>query len=144
MADVSPTAADVVMVSGSDKKVTFGATITAGAVLYFDTTAGEGDYKLAQCDGTALEAGSADIVIALNGGADGQPGRVAALNPGDVVNVGATLTEGEIYVLSQAAGAMCPEADIVTADDYVTVLGVGNSDGNLVCIGLYTGAQIPT
>ena len=137
MADLVITAANVDQSTGSQRHGTFGATMTAGQALYADST-DNNDLKLAQCDGTAAEA---DVVgIALNGGADGQPG---TYQTDGVIEPGATATEGEIYVLSQTAGGICPEGDISTEDDYVTIIGVGNSDGNIsLCIHA-SGAQIP-
>lgn len=137
MADLSITAANVDLLSGSERQGTFGATVTAGQAVYKDT-ADNNDLKLAQADGTALEATVAGI--ALNGGADGQPGDYQTAG---VIDIGATATEGEIYVLSQTAGGICPEADIVTEDDYVTIIGVGNSDGNISLNIHVSGAQIP-
>ena len=137
MANETITAANVVFSSGTKGTGTFGATVVAGQVVYKDT-ADSNHLKLAQCDGTALQATVCGI--ALNGGGDGQPGDYQSTG---VVAVGAGLTEGEIYVLSQTEGAICPEADILTEDDYVTIIGVGNSDGELALNIFVSGAQIP-
>lgn len=137
MSDLSITAANVALESGSQRDGTFGATVTAGQALYSDSS-DNGDLKLAQADGTAAEA--AVVGIALNSGADGQPGKYQT---DGIIDPGATATEGEIYVLSQTEGGICPEADISTEDDYVTVIGVGNSDGYISLNIHVSGAQIP-
>lgn len=122
MSALSITAAQVLPVSGPTKAVTFGATVTAGQSLYFDTTAGS--WKLAQCDGTAAEAGADGYGIALCGGAAGQPGTIAL--PGAKVTLGAAAAPaaGEVYCIGATAGAINPRSDI-TSTNKVTPLAMG-------------------
>lgn len=120
MADLSVTAASVVTSSGNALDGTAGATITAGQVLYVDT-ADSNKLKLAQADGTALQATVAGI--ALHGAASGQPIRYQATG---TINVGATLTVGQVYVVSATAGSIAPYSDL-TSSDYVSVLGVATT-----------------
>lgn len=126
MADLSQTAASVVQVATGSNPAkapligTAGATITAGKPVYLDTA--ENKWKLADNNVSALLAGSAGLGIALCGASDGQP---IAVHQGGDINIGATLTVGETYLVSATAGAIAPIADIST--NYVSVLGVAIS-----------------
>ena len=103
-------------------RVTWGATVTQGSIVYKDTTTST--WKLAQCDGTAAEAGASGIGIALTAGVSGQPGIVAtqdvALDPGF------TATKAVIYVVSATAGAIGIDADLVSTNRR-TILGTGTT-----------------
>jgi hypothetical protein len=142
MADASPTAASVVAGSDAltDSGSKFGATITAGKVLYKDTTQSPARWELAQCDGSLLESGSAGLGIALNGGGDGQPGDVQV---GGEITPGFTAVEGTIYVVSNTAGNMMPLADLVTATWYCSIVGVGTGTGTIKMRPYASGEQIP-
>lgn len=121
MAALTQTAANVVAGTGARKQSgTYGGTITAGMPLYVDGSDGN---KLKAARANA--SGTATVVgIALNGGANGQPGNYQSSGQ---VNLGATLAVGETYALSDAvAGQIVPIADIGTAD-YVAILGVAIS-----------------
>lgn len=121
MADLTITATSVV--AGGGAKTTegvAGATITAGQVVYYDTSAGT--WKLADCDsGTAAVRSPGGI--ALNGAASGQALRVLTSGP---ITIGATLTAGVAYYLSGTAGGICPVADLTTGD-YPTIIGIATS-----------------
>lgn len=127
MSDLSVTAANVARVtSGSNqtqvKTGTAGGTITAGQVLYANTS---GNLVAAQAD-----AASTDEVagIALHGASSGQP--IAYAIGGDL-NPGATVVVGMVYALSAAAaGGIAPYADL-TSGQYVSFLGVGITASNL-------------
>lgn len=121
MADLSITATSVVKGSGA-KTVngTAGATITAGQVLYYDSTAGT--YKLADTD-SATAAVRSPVGIALNGAASGQPVEVLTAGP---VTIGATVAVGDVYFLSGTAGGLAPAAD-VAAGDYPCIIGICTS-----------------
>jgi len=123
MAALSVTATQVLLVSGPTKTVTFGATVTQGQGLYFDTVAGT--WKLAQCDGSAAEAGADGYGIALSAGSAGQQGVIAL--PGAKVNLGAAAAAaaGEIYCIGGTAGALNPKSEVVTATNKVTPIGLG-------------------
>jgi hypothetical protein len=126
MADISVTAANVVAAAGATiRQGTAGATITAGQPLYEDSTA---SFKLkpAQAD---VVAEAKCVGIALHGASNGQP--VSFITAGGL-NIGATLTVGQVYVVSDAAaGGVAPYADLATGD-FVTVLGVATTASNLV------------
>ncbi len=77
--------------------------------------------------------------VAMNSAAAGQP--VGYAGPGDTINIGATLTQGEIYVLSGAAGGVAPEADL-SSGEQVCIIGVGLSAANMLLICANTTAVI--
>lgn len=121
MADLTITATSVV--PGSGAKITeglAGATITAGQVVYLDSTTST--YKLADCN-SATAAVRSPAGIALNGAASGQTVGVLERGP---ITIGATVAVGVPYFLSGTAGGIRPAADNTTGD-YVTYLGIGTS-----------------
>jgi len=120
MADLSVVAADVALHStaGSITQVTYGATITQGQALYKDAT-DSNKYKLADAD--LSEAAATVAGIALTPGDSGDKGYIVQSG---AIDLGVTITVGEIYVLSGNAGGIAPEADLATLD-YVSIIGVG-------------------
>ena len=138
MADLSITPGDVLGVAGSFAKSEYvaGATIAAGDVVYVDTAASN-VLKLAQADGTLLEATVKGI--ALNGAATGQP--VSICTSGSL-DVGATLAVAGVYILSAAAGKICPVADLASSS-YCSILGVASATDNLKLIINNSGAEKP-
>ncbi len=122
MTDLSVTAADVQAASGADiRRATAGAAIAAGEPIYIDPTdslaklAANTSQTLANCVGIALHAADA-----------GQP--VTYIAEGNL-DVGATLTVGELYILS-AAGAISPVGD-AESNDWMTYLGIATAADNL-------------
>jgi hypothetical protein len=107
MADLTVTAASVLLTSGSVESGTAGAAITAGQALYKDSTDSY-SLKLAQADGTAAEADA--VGIALHAAGDGQP--IAYARTGAVINIGATTAKTTTYVVSATAGGVAPQADL--------------------------------
>jgi hypothetical protein len=121
MADLSITSANVVAGSGAKKVTgTAGATITAGQVVYFDTT--DSKYKLADTD-SATAAVRSPAGIALNGAANNQPLTVLTSGP---VTIGATVAVGDVYYLSGTAGGLAPAADVAPGD-YPCIIGICTS-----------------
>jgi hypothetical protein len=121
MADLSITAANVIAGSGATRKVGIaGATITAGQVVYRDSA--DGKYKLAD-NNSATAAARAPKGIALNGAANGQP--LCVLTEG-AVTIGATLTAGVAYYLSDTPGGICPVADLASGE-YPSIIGIAKS-----------------
>lgn len=121
MADLSITAASVVAGSGAKKVTgTAGASITAGQVVYLDSSTST--YKLADTD-SATAAVRSPAGIALNGAASGQPITVCTSGP---VTIGATVAVGDVYYLSGTAGGLAPVAD-VAAGDYPCIIGICTS-----------------
>lgn len=133
MADLTITAANVL--KGSNAVFATGIagdTITAGQVLYLDSTTGK--YKLADSD-SATEAARKGGYIALNGASDGQP--IAVMREGDVT-IGATLTAGTTYYLSDTPGGIAPIADLATGD-YYCIVGIAKSASILSVAFHYSG-----
>lgn len=121
MADLSITAANVERASGSIQHATATVAITAGQVISV-ATAGTAVLGTNASDQSANTTG-----IALNEAAANQP--ISYLAVGQL-DVGATLTIGELYVAS-AAGAISPVGDHASAD-YLTVLGQADATDNLI------------
>ncbi len=120
MADLTITAASVLAdSSATTRNGSAGATITAGQAVYLDSATGT--YKLADSNGAA--AMRSPVGIALNGAAAGQPLAIAMSGP---VTIGATMTAGVAYYLSDTPGGICPVAD-VGSGEYSTVLGFATS-----------------
>lgn len=97
-----------------------GETITAGQAVYKDATTKK--WMKADSNSATVDARHA-IGIALNGAAINQP--VAIQKSGDIT-LGATLTPGVAYYLSDTPGGVCPVAD-VGSGEYVCLLGVAKS-----------------
>lgn len=123
MAELSQTAANVAIGASTTKTkvVQYGEAVTQGNVLYQSTT--DSKYYKADANNTSAEAKAA--VIALTPGSTNGYGLVAipATSPGQsLVNVGATLTVGETYVVGTTAGAIRPIGD-ASSGQYATILG---------------------
>ena len=138
MADLSITAGSVVAADGAVSKQEYvaGATITAGQLVYVDT-ANSNVLKLAQADGTALEATVKGI--AMCSGSAGQPITVAT---GGDIDIGASLTVATIYVLSATAGKICPSADIASSS-YMSLVGLATAADNLKLVITNSGVEKP-
>jgi len=107
--------------NGDIQEGTAGATIAAGDILYIDT-ANSNVLKLAQCDGTALEATACGV--ALNAAASGQPVKYA--KHGSEVTMGAAFAAaaGVPCFLSRTAGrSMNTLPSAVGGNDYVVFIG---------------------
>ena len=124
MANLTITAANLLVTAGNTNALlgTAGATITAGQVIYLDT--GDTEWKLAQCDGTDPESGDDGLAIALHAALDGQP--LSYINIGDL-DFGAIITAGVVYVVSNTAGAIMPIADFTTSTWKFSPVGYGKS-----------------
>jgi hypothetical protein len=121
MADLTITAASVL--PGTGAKIvegTAGASVTAGQVVYLDSSANS--YKLADCN-SATAAVRSPAGIALHAASTGQPLAVATAG---AVTIGATLTAGVAYYLSGTPGGIRPVADNTTGD-YPVILGIATS-----------------
>lgn len=121
MADLTITAASVVAGDGSTVvRGTAGVAITAGQAVYLDATTGK--YALADSNSATVAARRAGG-IALNGAALNQP--ITVLTAG-AVTIGATLTAGTAYYLSDTAGGICPVADLGSGEN-VCLIGLAAS-----------------
>lgn len=138
MADLTITAANVAVKDATLTQmslVTYGETVTQGMPVYLNT--GDGEYYKADADNTATTATVAGVAVTPGG--DGEPGLICTEGP---LDVGATLTVGEIYVLSGTAGGIAPEADLASLD-YVSILGVATAADTLTINLINSGVQIP-
>jgi hypothetical protein len=97
-----------------------GVAITAGQLLYLDSTATPPNMKLA--DANLSLAAATVLGVALHAASIGQP--ILYQTAGDI-NMGAVLIVGGVYVLSatDAAGAFALVADLA-AGWYPTVVGI--------------------
>lgn len=121
MADLSITAANVISGAGSlIAHGVAGAALTAGQALYLDEAAGS--YKLAD-DNSATPAAREPDGFALHAAALGQPIAVHTRGP---LTIGAVLTPGVAYYLSDTPGGICPVADLA-AGEYPTIVGIAIS-----------------
>jgi len=121
MADLTITAANVV--AGSNAVIesgTAGETITAGKPVY--KSAATKKWILADSNSATAEVRQS-TGIALNSAALNQP--VSVHKFGDLT-MGATLTAGTAYFLSDTPGGICPLAD-VGSGEYVCQLGLAKS-----------------
>jgi hypothetical protein len=122
MADLTITAANVVVVSGAVKRTeNASATITAGQAVYLNSNT-----EWALCDADVQSTANCNG-IALHASLNNQPLTVMS---GGVINLGATLAVGEVYAVSTTAGGIAPVADLASGD-FVTVLGVALTAANL-------------
>lgn len=122
MADLTITAASVVAGAGAsiNRSGNAGETITAGQVVYKSPTS----HKWMKADSDSATAGAKVAGgIALNGASLDQPLAVLTAGP---VTIGATLTGGTGYYLSNAAGGICPVADVGSGEN-VCLLGLATS-----------------
>lgn len=133
MTDISITAANVVAGTGAKKSQGIaGETITAGQAIYKDPTSGK--YMKADSNSGAAEARVPDG-IALHGASNNQP---IALQTSGPITIGATLTPGVAYYLSDTPGGICPVAD-VGSGEYVCLIGLAKSASVLSINIEYTG-----
>ena len=122
MANLTQTAAEV-GVRGSTCKllvVQAGEAVTQGMPLYRLAT--DGKYYKAESGDT--EAKALAIGVAMTPAAADE--HACICTGGGNVDLGATLTAGEVYAVSATAGSVCPTSDLVSTD-YVTILGVAAS-----------------
>lgn len=121
MADLTITATSVVAGANAAKKEALaGETITAGKAIYLSSSTKK--WMLADSNSATAEVRRATH-IALNGGALNQP--VIGQSSGDIT-IGATLTAGAAYYLSDTPGGICPDAD-VGSGEYVCLIGIAKS-----------------
>ena len=126
MAALSPVAANVkVTTNVRPKRLVCGEAIVQGECVY-QSSADSKVYKADANDG--MEKASA-IGIATQPGATDEYTSIAltGLSPGEVlVNLGATLTVGQVYCVGTTPGTIVPYADL-TSSQYVTILGVART-----------------
>lgn len=141
MADLTQTPANVAV--GSNIAVTLvvaGEAIVQGEPVYRSSL--DSYYYKADADAEA----SADVkgIAVTPAGASGDRFVLAANKSGQTgdINLGATLTQGETYVVSTNSGKIAPIGDLTTGD-YVTYLGVASSSTILKLRSNATGVAKP-
>ena len=138
MADVSITAANV-GISGASVKlaaVQVGEAVTQGQPGYLNAA----DSKYYQADANDTAAKAAAVGVFLSPAALG--GYAILAKTGSTVDLGATLTVGETYVVSDTKGGVKPIGDLAT-DDYVTRLGTASAADALPLNIDATGVVVP-
>lgn len=133
MTDLVITAASVV--PGADAQIIYsraGEALAQGKQVYLDPTSKK--WMLADSN-SATAAARAATGTALNAAALNQP---VAIAKGGKVTIGATLTPGTDYYLSDTPGGICPIADVGTGE-YVCRVGMAVSATELQLDYLYTG-----
>jgi len=126
MTDLTITAANVAKGANAvTEQGIAGETITAGQTVYRSSTTSK--YMKADSNSGTAEAKTARG-IALNGAADGQP---LMIQKAGEITIGATLTAGAAYYLSETAGGIQPAADLGSGEN-VCLLGLAKSTSVLV------------
>ncbi len=126
MADLSITAANVVQGAGARSEASIaGAAVTAGQVVYKSSTTGK--WLLADNNSATAEA-KVGQGIALNSAAANQP---IVVQTGGEITIGATLTAGTAYFLSDTAGGIGPASDLASGES-VCLVGIAKSTSVLV------------
>jgi predicted transcriptional regulator len=136
MADLVVTAASVLPGTAPTFNGIAGEAITAGQAVY--KKAADGKLWKAQCDGNAEEA--TPVGIALNGAAVGQP--VTYAGTGGTINIGATTAKTTTYMLSAAAGGICPQADLVSTNKVVELGYASDTAGTFIVHIVPTGVVV--
>lgn len=121
MADLTQTPANVRIGSDSATKSTVqaGEAISAGMPVYYKST--DSKYYKADANAGVSESNAAGIALTNASINDYFEMQTA----GDI-NLGATLTVGEIYIVSATAGAICPHGDLGSGH-YACILGIAKS-----------------
>ena len=126
MADLVITAASVNPIGSTaqTKLVQAGEAIAQGEAVYLNST----DSKHYKADADLSEAAAKAVGVALTPSA---MNGYFVVQIGGSINLGATLTKGELYVVSATGGAIAPFGDLV-AGDWITFLGVASSASELI------------
>ena len=121
MTDIVVTAANCIAGTDAVRDIgTAGETLTAGKAIYYSASTAK--WMLADSNAATAEARSAKA-IALNGASLNQP---VSVQKGGSITIGATLTPGSAYYLSDTPGGICPVAD-VGSGEYVGLIGLATS-----------------
>jgi hypothetical protein len=136
MADLSITAANCV--PGADAQFLYGVageTIAAGKAVYLASSTNK--WMMADANSGTAEARDAKA-IAVTGSSNNQP--IVCQRAGSLT-LGATMTAGTVYYLSDTPGGICPVADI-GAGEFVEVIGVATSTTVMSLILTYSGVSL--
>jgi hypothetical protein len=135
MADLTITAANVAVGSQTTRIsiVQVGEAVTQGQPIYPDSTTAKYLKADANVDAKIQVGGVALTAAASNG--------FVVMASSGSINLGATLTIGTIYVLSDTAGGIMPSADL-SAGDNVVILGTATTTALLNLDIQITGAKL--
>jgi hypothetical protein len=111
-----------------------GATVSIGQTLVYSTD------KYVLADANASSALAAAEGIAFNPSVNN--GNVVMIVGGSIILVGATLTVGKTYVVSDTAGGIMPIDDL-SSGDYSTILGTASTTTQLDLNIRASGVQVP-
>jgi len=116
MTDLTVTATSVSVLSGDVTLGIAGEAITTGQLCYLNDT--DGKWYKALCTGTALQAGSAGLGMAL-GTAAAANARIGIAKTGAIVQSSAVAAGVVYYVSTNAAGGLSPAGDLTATDKIV-------------------------
>lgn len=135
MADLTITAANVAVGSQTTRIsiVQVGEAITQGQPIYLDSATA----KYLKGDANVDAKAGVDSIALTAAASDGYVVRASS----GLINLGATLTVGTIYVLSDTAGGIMPTADL-SAGDNVVILGAATTTALLNLDIQVTGAKL--
>jgi hypothetical protein len=135
MANLSQTAANVALAGAGARVrvVQVGEAVTQGQPAYLNTA----DAKYYQADANASQSTAEAVGIFLTP-ASTNGYAVLAEGGGLSINLGATLTVGETYVVSATKGAICPIGDLTTGD-YPCIIGTATSTSALTTSFYFSG-----
>jgi hypothetical protein len=136
MTDLVITAASVVPTGSTNiEHGTAGATVTAGQMVYKE--AATSTFKLADSNSGTAEA-KTPYGMALHASLAGQP---LAIAKGGAVTMGAILTAGTFYCLSETAGGIEAVADL-SSTQLVTMIGYATTTSSMTVNILATGVTL--
>lgn len=140
-APLSITAASVAKGAGAviDASSYAGEAVTQGQVVY--QKASDNLWYLAQCDGTAAQAGTAGLKIGIALNAAAAAGQPLAVQVAGTLTIGATVASGVMYYVGAVFGNINPVADLTTGN-YVTAIGYGISTTQIVVNPVITGVVL--
>lgn len=137
MPDLTITPTSVVPGAGASVQYGYaGETLTAGQAVYLK--AADGRIWKAQADGTAAEA--ACVGVTLNGASVGQT--VGYVANGPLTGLSATTVKTTTYLVSAAAGGICPQADIISTQNISIVGWATDAAGAFIVRPFLTGAVV--
>lgn len=138
MSDLSLTAANIRWISGGVGMGPSGEAITIGQPVAYDSS--DGKYYVADAaSGTPAREGISGIALCSCPAANQ---RVTFQTSG-IIDIGATVTQGVLYVVSANAGGICPQSDLASGSA-VLIVGVGTSTAEQIQLAIAdTGLEVP-
>lgn len=129
MADLTQTPANVAITEDVQVQIVIaGEAITQGMPIYQNPLTS----KYFQADADTVDDAAANAIALTPAAADGDEFvRAYTIAETGSIDLGATLTVGEVYVVSTNKGKIAPLSDLTTGD-YVTILGVASATDNLL------------